>query len=312
VNAAETVVFAALTCVNAAHTSVNVADAWVFALLIEMLKLCTHEDSSHALVRPTFFESLSDAACAAGPGRDTQARKDFIMPVPEFLPSKEADLLAWSTNFDAKITATPTIYGVTSAMATVYTALHLAFATKYAESIEPTTNSKATIAAKNLAKQNLVNGPGGARALVALCQAFPGMNDALRAELSIRPRDVEPSPAPVPDDAPQLNIVSTVGRKVTLRLRDPKNPDRRGKPEGIQGATVLTHVGTTAPQDPLLWTFAINTSKTTFDIDFPVTIPAESKVWITAFWFNSRKDNSPPSTPVATRLADTVAMPIAS
>jgi len=234
------------------------------------------------------------------------------MGLPLFPPSREADLLAWSANYSTQISASPGIYGLTAPQATAYATLHSTFETAYAAATEPTTNSKAAVAAKNVAKNNLMNGPGGARELVALVQAYPAINDALRAQLGIRARDVEPTPIPAPENAPELAAVVTVGRKVTFRLRDPENPDRRGKPEGVQGATVLTYVGAAAPQDPLQWVFAINTSKTTFDIDFPVSIPADSKVWVTAFWFNNRKETSPPATPVLCRLFDTVAMPIAA
>lgn len=33
----------------------------------------------------------------------------------DFLPTKDADLLAFSSNFSAKITATPTAFGLTAA-----------------------------------------------------------------------------------------------------------------------------------------------------------------------------------------------------
>jgi hypothetical protein len=45
-----------------------------------------------------------------------------------FVPTREADLLAWSRNFDNLISATPTAFGLTAAQATAYSTLHTNFA----------------------------------------------------------------------------------------------------------------------------------------------------------------------------------------
>jgi hypothetical protein len=39
--------------------------------------------------------------------------------------------------------------------------------------------------------------------------------------------------------------------------------------------------------------FLLNESRTQFFADVPPVVPAGSKVWITAFWFNNRKQSSP-------------------
>src|SRR4051812_29715033 len=105
------------------------------------------------------------------------------MAIPLFPPTREADLLAWSVNWSNLISATPTVFGLTAGQATAYATLHSTFATAYATAIEPSTNSTSAIIAKNTAKENLVNGPGGARALVAIVQAFPGTTNEMRGEL---------------------------------------------------------------------------------------------------------------------------------
>jgi hypothetical protein len=229
------------------------------------------------------------------------------MSIPVFPPSREADLLAWSANFDQFITATPEAFGLTAAQATAYAALHAAFAAAYEVAIEPSTNSKSAINAKNVAKESLVNGPGGARQLVAIVQAFPGTTDPMRTDLGLKVRDYEPTPAPVPALAPNLSIVSSVGRTVAIRLRDASNSRNRGKPEGVQGAAVLTHVGETPPADPQQWALAFNTSLTSCDVVFPMSVPAGSKVWITSFWFNARKQSGPAAAAQTAVISDGLA-----
>lgn len=231
---------------------------------------------------------------------------------PVFQPSREADLLAWSVNFSAKITATPTAYGLTSIQAGGYAALHTAFANAYATATNPNTNSKQSTAAKDQAKATLLTARNGAKELVRVVQAFPTITNAQRVELGLRIPDASPTPIPPPTSVPEFSIVSTMGRTVRVRLRDIDNPDRRGKPVGVVGATVLLFVGETPtspvpPADPSAWVFLVNTSKTIVDLDIPASVPAGAKLWLTAFWFNNRKQASPAATPQSTRISDGLA-----
>lgn len=228
-------------------------------------------------------------------------------PVPVFPPSKDADLLSWSSNFDSLITASAVTYGLDAGQATAYTALHDSFVSAYNISQNPNTNSKANVNAKNVAKDNLLNGSGGAWDLVDIVQAFPGTTDVMRGQLGLRIPDSDPTPVPAPSTAPDLSIISTFGRTIKVRLRDQENPDSRGKPDGVQGATVIYHVGESAPSDPAQWTFAMNVSKTTFDVEVPSSIEAGSKVFLTAFWFNARKESSPAASPEHTIIGDGLA-----
>lgn len=229
------------------------------------------------------------------------------MSVPTFPPTKDADLLTWSANFDALITADPVQYGLDLAQAGAYATLHAAYAAAHATATNPNTNSKANINAKNQAKQQLLYGPGGAWQLVNIVQAFPGTTNDMRGQLGLRIPDLEPTPVPPPGTAPDLSILATMARVIKVRLRNQEAPDSRGKPRGVHGATVLYHVGEDAPADPSQWIFSINTSKTLFDVDIPATVAAGSKVWLTAFWFNARMQSSPAAVPEFTRVSDGMA-----
>jgi hypothetical protein len=224
------------------------------------------------------------------------------MAVPTFPPSKEAGLLSWSSQFSNKITALPTAYGLVAGQATAYAALHAAYSAAYAAANNSNTNSKQAIMAKNQAKQALLYGPGGAWELVDICQAWPDMTDALRGELNIRVPDNEPTPIPPPEFPPLLWIESTSGRTMKIKLRDKENSDRRGKPTGVQGATVLYFVGENTPADPSQWMFLLNESRTQFFADIPPVVPVGSRVWITAFWFNNRKQSGPIAIAASTRV----------
>ena len=206
----------------------------------------------------------------------------------------------------ATITASAPTYGLDPAQATAYTALHTAFVSAHAIAVNPNTNSKANINAKKVAKDQLLTDPNGAWALVNIVQAYPGTTDEVRGRLGLRIAD-DPTPVPAPATPPDLSILSTFGRTIKVRLRDQDSLENRGKPQGVQGATVLYHVGETAATDPAQWTFALNTSKTAFDVDIPGSVEAGSKIWLVAFWFNARKESSPASSFEYTRISEGLA-----
>jgi hypothetical protein len=67
---------------------------------------------------------------------------------------------------------------------------------------------------------------------------------------------------------------------------------------------MLYFVGEAAPADPAAWLFAMNTSKTLFDFEIPAGVAAGAKVWLTAFWFNNKKEPSPAATPESLRVSE--------
>lgn len=219
------------------------------------------------------------------------------MSVPIFPPRRDSDLLNWSRFFATAITASPALYGLDAAQASDFAALQSAYASAYSVARSPTTNSKANITAKNEARHALLEGENGAWELVPIVQAHPGVTDGMRSQLGLRPVDRHRSQIGPPHSAPALSILGTLGRSIKVRLRDIEHPDRRGKPDGMEGAVVLYHVGDTCPADRNEWMFALLVSRPVFDFELPWTVPAGHKVWLSAFWFNARKESGPIAAP---------------
>ncbi len=229
------------------------------------------------------------------------------MVIPTFPPRKDSDIRTWSVHFDSKINAAPTHYGLDGAQAHAYRTLHDAFVSAYAAVINPNTNTRRAIIAKNQAREALLKGKGGAQQLVNIIQAFPSTTNAMRGQLGLRILDTMQSPVPRPTKAPQLSIVSTIGRSIKVQLHDQDHPTRRGKPTGVLGATILYHIGDEVPSNPAQWKFALNISKRAFDVDVPASVDAGSRVWLTAFWFNKRMESSAPSSPKSARISEGLA-----
>lgn len=209
-----------------------------------------------------------------------------------FPQRKDVDLLTWSAGFLAKIAPSPGDVGLTAAQVDAFSALQSDFAARYAIARNPKTNSKANISNKNGARQRMLHGSGGAWEMVDIIQAHPGTTDSMRSELGLRISH-KPSQVQRPGSAPKMSIVMMRGRMVTVRLGDAESPDRRGKPAGVLGATVLYWCGETPPSDACQWMFAMNTSRPEFDVEMPMSVPGGARVWLTAFWFNKRMQAGP-------------------
>lgn len=215
-----------------------------------------------------------------------------------FIPTREASLVAWSNNFNTLISATPTAFGLTAAQATAYATLNTAFDTAYNTIKNNTTRSPANIIAKNLAKKNLI---AGARSLAGVIQKYPLITNAQRSSLGLTVPN-KPSPVPAPSTYPALEIGVVSGFTVNIKLHDSTSGSKRGKPAGVSGASVFTYAGATPPADISAWKFEGNTSKTAMAVGFANTLAPGAQVWLTAFWFNAKKQSGPACSPVSTYL----------
>lgn len=215
-----------------------------------------------------------------------------------YLPGRESELLTFVNNLNAKISAGPEVYGLTIEQAGELAGVVTAFATAYQIANDPETRSPAKIEAKNNAKEAMLV---VVRALVKVCQASPVMDDDKRAALGITIPDLDPTPVPVPELAPQMDVVSVVGRTVNLRLRNAATGKRK-KPTGVATATVLSYVGDTIPQTLREWTFEGNDTRLDTKVEFGDEFTPATKVYLTAFWSNRRGESGPACAPVSTHL----------
>jgi hypothetical protein len=236
---------------------------------------------------------------------DNAGRTGVIMA--DYLPYREADLLAWSTNWAALTNASPETYGLTVQQAANYQTLHDAFATAWDVTHGPNRGPAATQTKKS-AKEALIRGQGGIRQLVGIVQKFPGTTDTMRVQLKITVPDAEPTPVPPPSQAPEFDLKPPVMRRVTITLHNETVLGRRGKPDGVAGALIFSFVGASppSPQETHLWKMEANITKTTTEVQFPPTVPPGATVWFTAFWYNPRGQSGPSAPAVYTILPGTL------
>ena len=217
----------------------------------------------------------------------------------DFIPASDADLLSWGSNFSTIITGNPTSVGLTAAIATTLASKYSAYANALAAALAPETRGGSTVFAKDVARADLV---AYCRLLARAIQGTLTVTNQQRYDLGLTVRAAEPTPIPAPAFAPGLDVLSTAGTTVRVRLHDTANPTRRGKPYGVAGAAVFSYVGAAAPVSLSEWKFEGNATRTRLDVLFPAETPPGAKVWLAAYWFNPRLQAGPACNPVGANV----------
>ncbi len=230
------------------------------------------------------------------------------MPDDRYPPGREADLITATQTFHDVANTGPITYSLTAAQLTTLAAKLADFQGKWDTCQVPATKTKVAVEIKNVSKRDLVF---YLRTLVKVTQNAPTTTNAMRTELGIPLRDFEPSPIPAPGSAPILTVKKVWGHQITARLESATS-EGRGLPPGVYGAQIYSFVGESPATDTQVWVNQGLITRTTFIVQLPATVPAGSKVWLTAAWVNPRGQAGVACTPVMSGIGYEGAMPMAA
>ena len=216
------------------------------------------------------------------------------------VPTTDARLAEFSTNFDTRGTAAPLTFSLTAAQMTQYTTLHDLFMSAYNAAKADGARSKSLVVAKDDAKWNLI---GYARELYGIIQAAPTVTNENKTLIGVVVKDTEPSPQPPPALSPLVTLLSVTGRVARYKIADRAFPNSKRKPANAIGATIMSATGATPPaaNDPG-WKVEGQTGKNTFLVQFGDDVAAGTACWVTAVWYNRRGEYSPACPAVLTYL----------
>jgi hypothetical protein len=177
--------------------------------------------------------------------------------------------------------------------------LVLSYSTSLTASSDPSTRGPAAVLAKDTAKRTLV---AYIRQLARIVQANPAVTNTQRFDLGLPARGTLPSPIPAPAEAPDVDVKRVGGRTILIRIHRATG-SRRGKPAGVAGANVYSHVGATPPASLVDWTYEGHVSRpNNVEVVLPADVAGGSTVWLCASWFNPRGQAGPTSAPVSTNI----------
>jgi len=165
-----------------------------------------------------------------------------------FMGSTEAEILAWSENFNATCISIGATYGLSPEEITALTAAVDAYKTAY-ETCQSPSRSKLDTIAKNSAKDTLRSLEQG---YVARLQVAPAMTDSVRERFGIPIHDKIRSPQPDPTDHVDFNIELDAGAHILSCPYRIANSQHRGKADhhGIEVRYMLQALDEAAPLEP--------------------------------------------------------------
>ena len=162
-----------------------------------------------------------------------------------YIPTSEAERIAWLERFNTFMQANGASYGFTAPELATLDSLVTAAKTGFDDCI---TLEIAYRAGVQLKKHTLADALTEARADVRRLQAAPNMTDEVRAEAEITVPDSTPSvPAPGGVEEltpPEVALDFSKRQRVTIHFGlNPHDENHNGKPDGMIGAQIQFHRG---------------------------------------------------------------------
>lgn len=185
-----------------------------------------------------------------------------------YIPTRDADLDDWATNFTTRLTASPGTYGLIAADATAVASVVTTWHTAYLVAIAPSTRTPVTVQAKDAARIGMLD---VIRPYAVGISLNAGVLAADKIAIGVNPRTTGPTPVPAPSTLPVISLISAQHLLHLLRYRDQDAPSTsRRKPANVTQIQIYGAVSATVISDPT--TLPLRTIAT----KVPVTIAWDS------------------------------------
>jgi hypothetical protein len=226
----------------------------------------------------------------------------MTMPSKDWLPSGNEALRAFANSYSASVSAATGHFGLSQDDSDRLADLAAEYDAMLSLCNSPPTRTNLNFFRKDEAKASLA---AWIRATARQIQASMETTDAQRQSLGLPVPKRHRTPAARITAAPELRVVSVLGRHVRIRVRDAERLGR-GRPSNAQGAILYSFVdygGTSLPPAARSeWTCeGTLTIRDSAIVAFPESVPRAMRVYLTAAWFNTR-GTGPGCTPVPTIL----------
>lgn len=223
----------------------------------------------------------------------------FTAGAGDFLPSKDADLLTWATNFHTIGAANATDCGTIAGDWTTFNGFLTSYSASLATATDPSTRTPAAVTAKDNDKDFLV---AESRSLARKIRGYAATSNDLLTSLGLTVPDKVPTRVAVPSTQPVLSIVSNSALTHQLRLRDATTPTSNAKPPGAKLAAVFCAIPATGSPSPGDYKFVGLATKR-----FMSVVNDSGNTGKTAYykarWVNSRGEEGPDSDAISATIA---------
>lgn len=220
----------------------------------------------------------------------------------DWIPALDTDLDDFQANFNTKITATPTAYGLVAGDATAFAVLATAFTAALVAATNPATRTAVTVATKQTARVVLV---ASLRSLAKRIQAYAAITPTLLTGLGLTVRDTTPTRIVAPSSKPVCNVFSINSRRHTINIVDEATPLQKARPFGASACLVFSFTPTAAedaPGDIELWRFEGLATKFSYDVTYAAG-EVGKLASIRTQWVNRRGERGPLSDVITATVA---------
>lgn len=217
-----------------------------------------------------------------------------------YIPTKEADLNNWLSNFSTLISGSPTTYGLTSTDATNISGTVSDWAAAYALCTSPTTKTASTVAAKDTQKVTTL---ALIRPYAQQVSRNPGVTSGNKIALGLNPQTSTPSPITPPASNPVLSILSMQPGAVNFTYRDNMtSPTSKAKPYGVTSCQLYGMQSDTVVTDPSVLPQVASLTKSPSQFMFPGGY-TPGKIWYFAAKWQIRTGGQSPFSPIISVVA---------
>jgi hypothetical protein len=207
--------------------------------------------------------------------------------MPDYIPQKDAELVAWSTNFALQIFEHANDWGISSIDSYNLQTAVTDFAARHALADSPA-RTKIITEEKNVSRKALV---GRVRGLVNFQLRNPVITDVERIAMGIPVHDTTRTSIPVPASRPGFGIKVLDIRRLSIIFHD-LDSESKAKPYGVNGAVIVYDVLDAPPASPDRLSRNVLATRTPHTLEFTEE-ERGGKVYVAICWQNEKGQKGP-------------------
>ena len=216
----------------------------------------------------------------------------------DFIPSGDATLGTYSTNFVTVVNANLAAYGLVAADTVIVTTALAAFIPALAAIDPAEAVLRAVVTTKDTARESLV---AAVRALAKTIQSKPTVTDASKQAIGITVADTTKTPVAVPTTAPVGQIQQANRLEHIVNFADVTTPTLKAKPAGVRGCQIWIKIGTTPPTSVSELQFLATDTRTPYVAQFDAADAGKTAYyWLR--WENTKAETGPWSAAVSATI----------
>lgn len=201
--------------------------------------------------------------------------------VAPYIPVRDSQFNLWMQNFATLTSATPALYGLTSADALNIANAIASWTAAYTPVTSPMTRTATVVGLKNSQK---VSVQAIIRPYAQQIAFNQGVASGDKIALGLNPKTSLPSPITPPTSNPLLLVQSAGSLSLILRYRDSAaSVSVKGKPYGVTQLRLFGKTSATPISDPTLLPFLVSATKSPFVLSLTPFTPGQ-QLYLAGQW----------------------------